>query len=324
LPSEIRHDFVPRGLDADRRIPADNPMTPAAVQLGRKLFFDAVLSADRTVSCASCHDPAQGFTTRAPKAIGIQGRRSPRNAPTLLNRTYGSMFFWDGRERTLEAQALRPIEHPLEMGANLADIVSRLRDDAEYRKQFEAVFADGVTAANLGRALAAFQRTILIGDSRVDRFRAGEVAALEEVERHGLWLFESRGRCWRCHFGPNFTDEQLHNTGVSWGVMPLDLGRYEVTKQDADRGRFKTPTLRGVSLTAPYMHDGSIPDLEGVVQFYNRGGSPNPQIDPAIGPLELAKDEVAALVAFLRALSDSPPRAAEKHPAEANPAPGRP
>jgi cytochrome c peroxidase len=142
----------------------------------------------------------------------------------------------------------------------------------------------------------------------VDRFRAGELQALNESERHGLWLYESRGRCWRCHTGPNFTDEDFHNTGVSWGKTPIDLGRYAVTKKDADRGRFKTPTLRGLTATAPYTHDGSLTTLEEVVEFYNRGGQKNPYVDSALGPLGLSKGDVTDVVAFLKALSDSPRR----------------
>jgi cytochrome c peroxidase len=161
-----------------------------------------------------------------------------------------------------------------------------------------------VTAANLARALASFERVLLTGDTRVDRFRAGRVQALTDRERHGLWLFESRGRCWRCHSGPNFTDEAYHNTGVGWGKAPADPGRHAVTGQEADRGRFKTPTLRGLRSTAPYMHDGSMATLDEVVAFYNRGGGPNQHLDPAIVPLGLSKEDVQDLVAFLEALSE--------------------
>jgi cytochrome c peroxidase len=221
----------------------------------------------------------------------------------LLNRAYGTSFFWDGRESTLEGQALRPIEDPAEMGSTLAAVLGRLRADSTYKVQFEAAFSDGVTAANLGRALASFERVLLRGDSAVDRFRRqGNTQALTQSERHGLWLYESKGRCWRCHSGANFTDETYHNTGVSWGKVPADLGRYAVTKKEADRGRFKTPTLRGVALTEPYMHDGSLATLEDVVEFYNRGGGANPNLDSALAPLNLSKDEVRDLVAFLKAL----------------------
>jgi cytochrome c peroxidase len=226
-----------------------------------------------------------------------------RRAPSLFNRAYGSAFFWDGRVATLEEQALQPIENPTEMGSKVAEAVRRLREDAKYRTEFEAAFKDGVTADNLGRAIAAFERVLLRGDSKVDHFRRkGEHAALSTEVRHGLWLYESKGRCWRCHSGPNFTDEHFHNTGVSWGKEPVDLGRFGITKQEGDRGKFKTPTLRGVALTGPYMHDASLATLEDVVAFYNKGGGANPNLDPALAPLGLSPDEVRDLVAFLKAL----------------------
>jgi cytochrome c peroxidase len=302
LPEKLSLDLVPLGLNP-RAVPDDNPLTEARVQLGRKLFFDPILSADRTVACASCHQPAHGFAGSEARPRGVRGQRTARKAPTLFNRAYGTSFFWDGREATLEAQALRPIEDPAEMGSKLADVVQRLQANEDYKDRFTSAFADGVTAANLGRALASFERVLLRGDSAVDRFRRkGEHTALTPAERHGLWLYESKGRCWNCHGGSNFTDERFHNTGVSWGKEPSDLGRAVVTRRDEDRGKFKTPTLRGVALTAPYMHDGRLATLEDVVEFYNRGGGANPNLDPLMRPLELTKEEVADLVAFLKAL----------------------
>jgi cytochrome c peroxidase len=309
LPAKLSLDHIPQGLDPKRPVPADNPLTEAKVQLGRRLFFDPILSADSSVSCASCHDPAHGFSGPNRFAVGVRGRQGTRNAPSLLNRAYGKAFFWDGRETTLEAQALRPIESSTEMGATVPEAVQRLRADKQYPAQFRAVFPDGVTAENLAKALASFERVLLAGDSRVDRFRAGNLRVLSDRERHGLWLFESRGHCWRCHSGANFTDEAFHNTGVSWGKQPVDLGRYAVTKLDADRGRFKTPSLRGLTATDPYMHDGSLATLEDVVEFYNGGGNKNPNLDPLIEPLGLSKADVQDLAAFLKALSH---RAQEK------------
>jgi cytochrome c peroxidase len=303
LPVRLALDAVPLGLERERTIPPDNPLTEAKVQLGRRLFFDPILSADGTVACASCHRPEHGFASPDPVPAGVRGKRGRRNAPSLLNRAYAKTLFWDGRETALEAQALKPIEDPHEMGARVADVVRRLQNHPDYPALFQAAFPDGVTADNLARAIASFERVLLTGNSKIDRFRAGEVSVLNEVERHGLWLFESRGQCWRCHSGRNFTDEQFHNTGVSWGREPLDLGRSEVTRRDEDRGRFKTPSLRGVALTPPYMHDGSLATLEEVVAFYNRGGGKNPHLDPAMAPLGLSKDEEASLVAFLKALS---------------------
>ncbi len=276
LPAKLALDEVPLGLEP-RPVCKDNPLTEQRVMLGRRLFFDPILSADNTVACASCHHPDHGFA--------------------------GIAFFWDGREATLEGQALRPIEDPAEMGSTVAAALDRLRANPAYKSQFEAAFADGVTALNLSRALASFERVLLRGDSVIDRFRRkGEHTALTVQERQGLWLYESKGRCWRCHSGANFTDEAYHNTGVSWGKNPLDLGRFAVTKKEKDRGRFKTPTLRGVALTGPYMHDGSLTSLEAVIEFYNRGGGANPNLDPVLAPLNLSKDEIRSLAAFLRAL----------------------
>jgi cytochrome c peroxidase len=302
LPAALPVDAVPLGLGA-RPVPGDSPLSEARVGLGRQLFFDPVLSADGTLACASCHQPEHGFASPGGKPHGIRDQALARRAPSLFNRAFGTSFFWDGRAGSLEDQALQPIENPKELGSTVAEVVRRLQADRDYRTRFESAFPDGVTSANLARALASFERVLLRGDSRVDRFRrGGDHAALNEQERHGLWLYESKGGCWRCHTGSNFTDERYHNTGVGWGKEPLDLGRYAVTRADADRGKFKTPTLRGVTLTAPYMHDGSLATLPDVVEFYNKGGGTNPHLDPALRPLGLSKEEVRDLVAFLQAL----------------------
>jgi cytochrome c peroxidase len=301
LPAHLSLDQIPLGL-SERSIPTDNPLTDRGVELGRRLFFDPILSADRTIACSSCHRPDHGFAS-AGRPVGIRGRQLSRRAPTLLNRAFGKSFFWDGRADSLEHQALLPIVDPDEMGSSLAELLRRLRADKGYKALFEAGFPDGVTAANVGKALASFERVLLRGASRVDRFRTnGEHGGLSVPERHGLWLFESKAHCWRCHGGANFTDESYHNTGVSSGNQPLDPGRYAVTKKDEDRGKFKTPTLRGVALTGPYMHDGTLNTLEDVVGFYNRGGTANPNLDKLLAPLELTDDEMHDLVAFLKAL----------------------
>lgn len=302
LPERLSLAEVPFGLDP-RPIPKDNPLTETRVALGRRLFFDPILSGDHTVACASCHRPDHGFASPEARPHGIRGQMAPRRAPSLLNRAYGETFFWDGRATTLEQQALQPIENPVEMGSSLAEAVRRLTANKDYRAKFAAAFDDGVTAANLARALASFERTLLRGDSRVDRFRKqGTQDALTQDERQGLWLYESKARCWRCHSGANFSDEAYHNTGVAWGKAPADLGRYSISKQEADRGKFKTPSLRGVALAGPYMHDGSLKTLEEVIEFYNKGGGANPHLDSAVRPLKLTPDEMRALVAFLRAL----------------------
>ena len=303
LPATLSLQDIPLGLDANRPVPKDNPLTEAKVRLGRRLFFDPILSTDGTLSCASCHDPTHGLAGRARLAIGVKGRQMTRNAPSLWNRAYGTAFFWDGRESSLESQALRPIESSTEMGGTVDGAVRRLNAHQEYSDLFQAAFPDGVTANNLAKSLASFERVLLSGNSRVDRFRSGEVRALSDSERHGLWIYESRGGCWRCHSGHNFSDEGFHNTGVSWDQAPIDLGRFTITNKDSDRGRFKTPTLRNVAFTAPYMHDGSLATLEDVVDFYNRGGGKNPFLDGTIAPLGLSAEEKKDLVAFLKALS---------------------
>ncbi len=302
LPRELALDAIPLGL-GPRPAPPTNPITRARVELGRRLFFDPILSDDRSVACASCHHPDHGFASAEGRPRGIHGQQLSRRAPTLLNRAYGQSFFWDGRSDSLEVQALEPIANPAELGSSVADAVKRLQGSKEYRAQFAAAFEDGVTGPNLGKALASFERVLLRGDSPVDRFRAsGQREGMSPAERHGLWLYESKGRCWQCHRGPNFTDESFHNTGVSWGQLPLDLGRFVVTKKEGDRGRYKTPTLRGVALTGPYMHDGSIKSLQEVVEFYNQGGRANPHLDPILQPLHLTRDEQDDLVAFLKSL----------------------
>src|SRR5438105_2534214 len=185
LPAKLSLAAIPLGLDSNRPVPKDNPLTEAKVKLGRKLFFDPILSADGTVACASCHQPAHGFAGPSRLGVGLGGKEGKRNAPSLLNRAYGSAFFWDGREASLEAQALQPIASPLEMGASAADAVERLKLHKEYPAQFQAAFPDGVTSANLAKALASFERVLLTGDTRVDRFRSGDVQALNDSERHG-------------------------------------------------------------------------------------------------------------------------------------------
>ena len=302
LPAELAIAQVPLGLPS-RDIPTDNPLTAERVKLGRKLFFDPILSADKTVACASCHSPEHGFAGAGERPRGIRGQQTSRKAPSLLNRAYGSAFFWDGRAKSLEEQALKPIEDPTEMGSAMPEVLKLLSENDDYKAKFEQAFTDGVTKENLGKAIASFERVLLRGDSPPDRFREkGQRTAMTAEERHGQWLYESKGGCWKCHSGPNFTDEKFHNTGVSWGKEPLDLGRFTVTKVETDLGKFKTPTLRGLSLTAPYMHDGSMKTLDEVVEFYNRGGNKNSNLDPLITPLNLSKEEKDALVAFLKAL----------------------
>ena len=301
LPADLDLTAVPAGLSARPAAPADNPLTPAKARLGRRLFFDPVLSADRSVACATCHDPAHGFAGTSPAAVGAHGRTGRRNAPSLLNVAYHTAFFWDGRAATLEEQALQPIADPREMDSSPEEAVRRLRADPTYVAQFREAFGEEVGPQTLARALASFERTLVAGNSAVDRFRAGRVTDLPAAARQGLWLFESRAGCWRCHSGAALTDGKFHNTGIGWGGD--DLGRMAVTGRDADRGLFKTPTLRNVARTGPYMHDGSVATLAEVVRYYGRGGNANPHLDPAVKPLALSDDDVRHLVAFLEALT---------------------
>lgn len=291
----------PRGMP-HMPLPAGAPPTRERFELGRALFHDALLSADRTVSCASCHPAATAFASAEPRPAGARGRRARTHAPTLVNRGYGRSMRWDGSVRSLEEFVLLPIEDADEMGLPLAEALARLAADARYSAAFAAAFADGVTADNVATALATFVRGIVATEAPVDRFQRGEHSALTAEQRAGLWLFESKGGCWRCHPPPLFTDENFHNTGVGARDGVPAAGRANHTGSPADAGRFKTPTLRAVSRSAPYMHDGSLRTLEEVVDFYARGGNPNGDLDPAMRPLELSAEERANLLAFLRTL----------------------
>jgi cytochrome c peroxidase len=271
---------IPLGLDLFMPVPEDNPLTADRIELGRQLFFDRRLSRDGSVSCATCHDPERGFSDTRPIAIGVDGRVGRRNAPALINRGYGRAFFWDGRAKSLEEQVLKPIDDPNELGSSVAEASIRV----------------DVPPEEMARALSSFVRSILSGNSPFDRFINGDRMALTDYERAGLQVFRGKGNCVACHVGPTLSDERLHNTGVAW----RDGGYAD---QGGGRGDFKTPTLREVARTAPYMHDGTLNTLEDVIDFYDRGGRPNPALDPEIRPLRLDTAEKAQLAAFLRALS---------------------
>ena len=315
LPTGVDLNAIPDGLGLDRNHSLDNPLTESRVALGRKLFFDPILSHDGTVSCASCHQPEHGMASPDPKAIGIGGQVGKRNAPSIFNRAYGTVFFWDGRATTMEEQALIPISDKTELGGDVDSIVEVLKASEKYPDLFQEAFGDEgsstdaksyVTKENLGKAIAGFQRTLLIGDSLVDQFHGGDYAAISDSARQGLWIFQSSAKCWKCHSGDNFSDETFHNTGVSFDLPGRDVGRFEVTNDEKDRFSFKTPTLRGVANTAPYMHDGSVATLKEVVEFYNRGGAPDDSgLDKELKPLNLTELEVDHLVEFLKALSQS-------------------
>ena len=302
--SPVYRREVPVGLDLYMPVPELNPLTTAKVALGRKLFFDSLLSRDRTRACASCHDPRLAFTDGRAVALGVDGREGTRSAPTLVNRGYGRSFFWDGRTSSLEEQVLQPIPHPKEMDITVGEVVVRLERDQAYSDLFQAAFGREVNDGDLAKALASYVRTILSGNAPIDRYLNGDRNAMTERQRQGLRLFRGKGSCIVCHVGPLFTDERFHNTGVAWrdGRL-LDQGRFAVTNEDEDHGAFKTPTLREVARTAPYMHDGSITTLEEVLEFYDRGGNNNPYLDPTLRPLNLNAAEKRALLAFLHVLS---------------------
>lgn len=297
---------IPRGLDRHRPVPEHNPLSAAKIDLGRRLFFDAGLSRDGTRACASCHVPERAFTDGRPVSVGVFGRIGRRNVPTLVNRAYGIAFFWDGRTSTLEEQVLRPIEDPLEMAMTRDEVVMKLDGRPEYRERFRRVFGRRPNIDDLARALASYVRTVLSGNAPFDAGRYGDGETLPPAAARGLALFRGKANCRACHVGPNFTDEQFHNTGVAWRDGALaDEGRAAVTGVAAHRGAFKTPTLREVARTAPYMHDGSIGSLPQVLEFYDAGGRPNPNLDGAIHPLGLTSDERADLVTFLEHLSSN-------------------
>ena len=304
VPGAAQYREVPLGLDLYMPVPEDNPLLVTKVALGRRLFFDSLLSRDETRACASCHDPRRAFTDGRAVAVGVDGRTGTRNVPTLVNRVYGRSFFWDGRAASLEEQVLQPIQHPMEMDMTLEEVVTRLRENAQYSGLFIDAFGRHPNADDLAQALASYIRTILSGNSPVDRFLYGERDALSERARLGLHVFRSKGTCTSCHLGPTFTDEGFHNTGVAWqdGRM-LDDGRFVLTGLEEDRGAFKTPTLREIVHTAPFMHDGSIATLVEVIEFYDRGGNANPHLDAELRPLNLTGSEKKALLAFLRSLS---------------------
>ena len=297
---------IPFGLEASSVvIPPDNPMTVEKVELGRALFFDKRLSADNTIACANCHMAKFAFTDGMPVSTGIRGQKGGRSAPASFNRVFSSAQFWDGRADTLEAQSIGPFTNPIEHGfSSHANMVGKMKKIPGYNKLFMDVFGEEITIGNVGKAIASFQRTVLSGNSPADRFdQGGETGAIPETAQRGLTLFRDKARCTKCHSGFNFSDEKFHNLGIGWDDNKVDLGRYMVTQNPEELGAFKTPTLREISRSAPYMHDGRFKTLEEVVNFYNKGGVKNPHQDPLILPLELTDQEKTDLLAFLRTLN---------------------
>jgi cytochrome c peroxidase len=335
---------LPRGVSAvlwEIAVPSGGEPTPDKVALGEKLFNDKRLSVNDGVSCATCHDPRTGFVDHKPLAEGVAApkQRTQRNSPTVLNAMFNATQFWDGRAPTLEEQAKLPILNPIEMGQKSPDdVVAKVNAIPEYQDTFTRVFGHAATYDDLVAAIAAFERTQYAGDSPFDRFIAGDDKAIDAAARRGWGLFNGRGRCNTCHafstVSPLFSDQKFHNIGIaahktnfidlarkagaiarSGDLKQIDelaiqtefseLGRFLVTKLSNDIGAFKTPTLRNVAVTAPYMHDGSMATLWDVMDHYNKGGIPNPNLDGGMQRLGLSEAEIDDLVAFMTTLTSA-------------------
>ena len=304
-------------------VPADNPQTDAKVRLGTQLYFDTRLSADSTVSCATCHKPATGWAHDAPTDTGIKGQVGGRNSGTIVDAAHMKFQFWDGRAGSLEEQALGPIHNPIEMGETLENVVRKLNAIPGYKQQFQEVFGTVVTTDGIAKAIAAFERTVVSGPSPYDRYIMGDRKAMSAAAVRGMKIFNGKGHCTPCHSGPMFSDQGFHNLGVGMNKPKPDVGRLEVTKDPKDWGRFKTPGLRNVAVTFPYLHDGSEKTLMDVIELYNRGGLPNRNLDPLMQPLNLTRQEKEDVVAFLEALTgpfpvlEAPPLPPDAEPAGA-------
>jgi len=284
-------------------------MTVEKVELGKMLYFDKRLSGDDTIACATCHDPAAAFAEHKAVSEGIKGQKGERNAPTVLNAAYHPSQFWDGRAKTLEEQALMPIENPIEMGIKLGDVVAKLNAIEGYRRAFKKAFGTEVTAEGIAKAIAAFERTLLSGDSPYDRYMAGDKKALGEEAKRGLELFTGKALCAACHTPPTFSNGAFVNAGVGTEREKPDEGRKKVSGSDADWGSFRVPSLRNVADTAPYTHNGSIATLEEMVAFMAGGGRPNRNLNLLFKAMpELTAADKADLVAFLRSLSGEKPK----------------
>ncbi|MFQ5509201.1 MAG: cytochrome-c peroxidase [Leptospirillia bacterium] len=303
----------PMGLDPVP-IPRDNPQTPEKIALGKQLFFDPRLSVDGTLACAGCHNPKLGWSNGLSFAFGVKSQVGGRSAPTVLNAAYSDTLFWDGRAGSLEEQAKGPMINPIEMGNTHKQVVATLGGIPGYVTQFEQVFGTAeFTIDHVVQAIAAYERTLISGSSPFDRYKfGGDKDALSAAQVRGMELFRDKEgpNCAKCHrfddFAADLTDFRFHNIGIGIDRPDPDLGRMAVTGKAEDRGRFRTPTLRNIALTAPYMHDGRFATLEQVVRFYMDGATPNPNLDPDLHPFKLTDAEVADLVSFLAALTGDP------------------
>jgi len=313
-PIEIK---APLGLPAVP-FPPDNPPTAETIALGRKLYYDPILSVDNTISCATCHDPEHGFADKDSVSTGVQGKKGTRNSPTVWNSAYYMLQFWDGRAPSLEKQAEGPVQNPVEMAHTLAGVEQKLAANPEYVVEFEKAFGPGpITYQMVAKAIATFERTVISGNSPFDRFHyGGDKKALSLAAQRGLKVFmdPNKGNCSTCHtIGEKFallTDNKFHNLGVGANTRGelSDLGLYDQSKNEVHKGAFKTPSLRNIALTAPYMHDGSLLTLKDVVDFYVGGGNSNPYLDKQMRALDfLSRQERDDLVAFMESLTGEIP-----------------
>ncbi len=285
--------------------PKDNQITSERVELGTFLYFDTRLSRDGTVSCATCHNEANGWSDGLPKAVGIEGREGPRNSPTVLNTAYQIRQFWDGRAKTLEEQALGPIEADVEMDMDLDELLKRLNKIEGYKVLFEKAYpGEGITRDTLAKAIATFERTVVSTESPFDRYVKGDKNAIDANAKKGFALFTGKGHCTDCHDGFNFTDGSFHNLGLG----DADEGRYGLKKRAAWFHAFKTPTLRDVTKSGPYFHDGSIKTLAEATAVCGNGGRfPNSEkVSPLIVDRGLNQEELELLVDFLKTLEGTP------------------
>jgi cytochrome c peroxidase len=286
-------------------MPKDNVSKAARIELGNALFFDPRLSGNGAMSCASCHNPSLGWSDGLKTAVGWGGKVLGRATPTVLNTAYNTEFMWDGRKASLEDQALGPMKAPHEMNTDFAVVLPRLRAVPAYVGMFEKAYpGEGVTEQTIAKAIAAFERTVIVNDSPFDRWLAGDRIAMTMSQWRGYRVFvdAGKGNCAACHSPPNFTDNNFHNIGIR-SSGEGDLGRYGIKKVASMKGAFKTPGLRDIELTAPYFHDGSAPTLQAVVEHYARGGDDRSNLSASMKPLILTGQEKADLVAFMKALS---------------------
>jgi cytochrome c peroxidase len=278
-------------------VPDDNPLTPGKIALGKKFFWDPRWSASKTVACVSCHRPDHGWSDPRRFSVDYRGQPTPHHAPTIVNRLFSDRQHWSGLRPSLEEQAGEDVNTTAEK------VVAHLGAIPAYRQEFRAVFGRDLDASGVAQAIASYVRAILSGNSPYDRFQAGDRGAMSEAAQRGMRLFEGKALCTKCHAGFNFTGESYRNIGVGMDEPNPDLGRFEVTGDDADRGAFKTPTLRDVARRGPYMHDGSQKTLADVVAFYDRGGVKNRWLSTDMKPLGLTAEERADLVEFMKALT---------------------